>query len=166
MPAFPGTISIYSLKTKNMKHLIRLVPVALTLLGLCLGSCNQQTAADATPPKAQINPTDPNAERAERKAGTYCFGFKHDNHSIEGRLELSAANAVTGTLKGSIVNETDGTDFVYDTSFDGNLDGDSLRVKVLSSATGSKEQTQATWIWNKDGLLEGEHLLTPRDCVN
>ena len=139
----------------------------LLAIAVCVAGCDKSTTTEAAAtPKPMVNPTTPADGLAAKKPGSYCLFFKEGNHSIEGRLELAATNDVSGTLKGHQIDESTGTDRVYDTSFNGKLDGDSLRLSILSAETGSKSQTNETWIWKSNGIQKGAQLLQPVDCVN
>ncbi len=152
-----------------MKKLLlsfRIAALGLLVSAMTFVGCTKSTPTETTTPKPMVNPTNGSEVNAAKQPGTHCFAFKDGNHSIEGRLELTAGNEVVGTLKGHQIDEATGTDNMYDTSFDGRLQGDSLKLNVLSSATGNKEKTNQTWVWKKEGLQEGEHLLLPVSCVN
>jgi hypothetical protein len=152
---------------KNMNSRFYSNLFLLFAFAVCAAGCNKTTPTEAAAtPKPMVNPTTPAESMAAKKPGNYCLFFKEGNHSIEGRLELAATNEVSGTLKGHQIDETTGTDLIYDTSFNGKLDGDSIRLSILSSETGSKSQTNETWIWKSNGIQKGVQLMQPIDCVN
>lgn len=137
----------------------------LLLMSTGLGSCSSSgQPEEKQPPQPTLDPL--HSGNPARKPGSYCFYMKEAALSISGRLELKAANEVEGYLKGHVFGANASADFEYDTSFNGRLDGDSLRLQVRSNATGSKQETRETWVWKSNGLQEGSHFLVAMDCTN
>lgn len=125
--------------------------------------CTQSTA-----PTTNIgNPKpilDPSNNAGGHKAGTHCFHFEDATSTVDGQLELAADNQVSGFLKGMVKDEEEGKDVIWDNSFHGKMEGDSLRLDVLSNETGTKQSTKETWAWKADGLITETRLLAPAAC--
>ena len=148
-----------------MKKQFGTAVIASLMLLMCSNCTQPSTTTDKGTPKAILDPKDPNAGNGAKKPGAYCFQFKDANLTIDGHIDLAEGNMVDGFLKGHVKDATDGSETEWDASFKGPMEGESLKVDVLSSETGVKEQTKETWTWKSDGLTKGDRLLKPIDCI-
>lgn len=148
-----------------MRNHYLLHPLVLCVFcGLLLLGCNQNTGnTTATPPPKPM--LDPIREgNYAKKPGDYCFSWKESNAASEGRLNYNTDGIAEGTLRGTIVDASNGLEAVTNTSFKGSLRGDTLYLDVLSDETGSRVNEAEKWVWKGNTLVLGSKTFQEVAC--
>ncbi len=135
-------------------HLLPALVLCATCCVLMLGCGPQAGSTPATtPPKPMVDPT--REGNIAHQPGDFCFSWKENNAASEGRLSYTTDGIAEGTLRSTLVDASNGLEAVTNTSFKGNLRGDTLYLEVMSDETGSRVNQAEKWVWKGNTLVQG-----------